>query len=290
MNRNPPFPKIQVIINPAAGQNEPILNTLNQVFRQHQVDWQVAITQGPEDAQRLAEEAVAAGVDLVAGYGGDGTLMEIANGLRESGIPLGILPGGTGNSVAREFGIPPNLAQAAELLCQSPTIRPIDVGQVNGRYFLLHIYTGMRASQRATRDAKDSWGIFAYLLSALRVMTDPRVTNYSLTVDGVVVEEEGIVCIAINMLGLGLPFMETVNPVDGMLDVIIIKKAALAALPRLFKLEDLTSELLGHWQGQEITLHTDVAQTVWLDGEAGGETPFTAVIVPEALQVVVPTD
>ena len=134
----PPFQKIQVIINPAAGQDEPILNTLNQVFQEYGVEWQVAITRHSGDARRLAKAAATDGFDLVAGYGGDGTLMEIANGLQDSGIPLGVLPGGTGNSLARELNIPLDLAQAAELLCQAPNVRQIDLGRINDRYFLLH--------------------------------------------------------------------------------------------------------------------------------------------------------
>ncbi|MEJ2747582.1 MAG: diacylglycerol kinase family lipid kinase [Anaerolineae bacterium] len=283
------FQKIQVIINPAAGQDEPILNTLNQVFQEYGVEWQVAITRHSGDAQRLAEAAAAGGFDLVAGYGGDGTLMEIANGLQGSGIPLGVLPGGTGNSLARELNIPMGLAQAAELLCQAPNVRQIDLGQINDRYFLLHVYAGLKPSQQASRDLKDSLGIFAYLLPVLRVITDPQVTRYSLTIDGTEVEEEGIVCIIVNAPGLGinLPFIKSINPEDGLLDIILVKTAALSAVPKVLE-GKMPDELFCHWRGREIALHADTAQEVWADGEAVGKTPFTAVAAPKALRVVTP--
>jgi YegS/Rv2252/BmrU family lipid kinase len=281
--------QIQVIINPAAGQDEPILNTLNRVFQKYDVAWQAAITHDSGDAQRLAQEAVAAGVDLVAGYGGDGTLMEIVNGLRDSDIPLGILPGGTGNSIARELGIPFNLAQAAELLCQAPSIRQMDLGQVGDRCFLLHVYTGVRPSQRASRDLKNRLSIFAYLLPVLRVLQDPQITRYSLTIDDLEIEQEGIVCLITNVLSLGidLSFTKTINPEDGLLDVFLVKKAALPALPNLLELTS-ADDLMQHWRGREISLRTDVVQNVWIDGEAGGETPITAVAVPQALRIIVP--
>ncbi len=70
-----PYPKVHVVINPAAGQDEPILNVLNHVFHPAGVDWDNSLTHKSGDATRLAAEAAASGVDLVAAYGGDGTQM-----------------------------------------------------------------------------------------------------------------------------------------------------------------------------------------------------------------------
>ena len=109
---NLPYKRIHVVINPAAGHDEPILNVLNSVFRPAGVKWDVSITQDSGDATRLTKEAVALGVDLVAGYGGDGTQMEVANGLLDSGIPQAILPGGTGNAMAHDLKVPLNLKTA----------------------------------------------------------------------------------------------------------------------------------------------------------------------------------
>lgn len=279
--------KLHVIINPASGRDRPILNTLNRVFGNHGLAWDVSVTHGPDDAERLARKAVAAGADLVAGYGGDGTLMGIANGLIESDVPLGILPGGTGNSVARELDIPMDLAQAAELLCQEADVRRIDLGCTGDRYFLLHLYAGLQPSQRAERELKDSVGVIAYLVSALRVLQDPQVTRYALTIDGQEIEEDGIVCLVFNTLNVGidLPFTKTIRPDDGLLDLVLIKKASLAVLATLLEREN-TDEFLRHWRGRKITVHPATAQDVWLDGEAGGKTPFTAIAVPRALRVV----
>jgi len=94
-----PYRKIHVVINPAAGKDEPILNTINKVFHKYEIDWQVSITKKFGDATRLAKQAIANGVDLVAGYGGDGTQMEIANAVMGTNTPMAILPGGTGNAM-----------------------------------------------------------------------------------------------------------------------------------------------------------------------------------------------
>ena len=120
----PPYPKVHVIINPASGPNRPILNTLNDVFRKHGVDWDVSITKRYGDATQQARDAIARGVDLVVGYGGDGTQHELANAVIGTGMPMGILPGGTGNGFAREIGIPKELDEAVELLCTSQHVPP----------------------------------------------------------------------------------------------------------------------------------------------------------------------
>ena len=86
-----PYKKVHVIINPAAGKYEPILNTINKVFHKYEIDWQVSITKKFGDATRLAKQAIAAGVDLVAGYGGDGTQMEIANAVIGGNADLYVL-------------------------------------------------------------------------------------------------------------------------------------------------------------------------------------------------------
>ncbi|NJN54481.1 MAG: acylglycerol kinase family protein [Anaerolineae bacterium] len=91
-----PGKKIHVVINPAAGKDEPILNVLNDVFHQFNIDWTVSITKKYGDATTQAREAAANGADIVAGYGGDGTQHEIANGILGTNAIMGVLPGGTG--------------------------------------------------------------------------------------------------------------------------------------------------------------------------------------------------
>ena len=91
-----PYKKVHVIINPSAGKNNTILNTLNSVFHKYGVDWQVSVTHKFGDATRYVKKAIAEGADLVAGYGGDGTQMEIANGVIGTDTPMAICLGGQG--------------------------------------------------------------------------------------------------------------------------------------------------------------------------------------------------
>jgi diacylglycerol kinase (ATP) len=163
--------KIHVVINPASGQPQPILHTLNSVFHPAGIDWDVFITKESGDAERFARRASAAGVDLVAAYGGDGTVMEAARGLFGSQTPLVILPGGTANLMSVELGIPKNLAQAAAIAVDpNSRVRVVDAGLFGGEtHFLLRVGMGFAARkvEIADRDLKDRYGVMAYSIGAL---------------------------------------------------------------------------------------------------------------------------
>ena len=99
-----------MVINPASGKDEPVLNVLNDVFHQHEdIEWTISVTKKYSDATAQAREAAEGRADLVAGYGGDGTQHEIANGILGTTAVMGVLPGGTGNGFTTELGTPKEL-------------------------------------------------------------------------------------------------------------------------------------------------------------------------------------
>ena len=110
------YKRVHVIVNPASGQDRPILKTLNSVFKESGIEWDMFLTKEAGDGIRLAKEAAAAGVDAVAVYGGDGTVREVTTGLLGTETPILILPGGTANALALTLGIPTDLGEAASLL------------------------------------------------------------------------------------------------------------------------------------------------------------------------------
>ena len=193
----PLFKRVFVIVNPASGQNETILNTLNRNFRATGLDWDIAITKKAGDATRLAQEAAASGeIDVVAIYGGDGSVMEAAAGLIGSKVPLAILPGGTNNVMSVELGVPKGLADAAALIGGAPAkIRAVDMGQMNDHLFILRVGIGYEAviNETADREMKDRYGGFAYSIAGLKALKKPPIANYKLTLDGKVEELEGSV-------------------------------------------------------------------------------------------------
>jgi diacylglycerol kinase (ATP) len=291
--------RIHVIINPAAGQPEPILHILNGVFRPTGVQWDVSITHEFGDAMRQARQAAEDGVDFVVAYGGDGTVMEVVNGLLGTEAALGIVPGGTGNVLSIELEIPQNSEEAARLLVSPDAqIRKVDVGQSGERSFVLRAYVGFDAQriQMTTREMRDRYGKMAYLIAALKAIAESKAMRYHLTLDDEDVECEGFTCIvenAGNMGVRGLSLVPNVSISDGLLDVIVIHGLdPLSLASALGSIADtpLDPDRFHHWQAREITIATDSPQAVIGDGETWGETPISVKVLPGAVRVIRPSE
>jgi len=293
--------RIQVIINPTAGQDQPILGVLNRVFHEAGVRWDVSITNQAGDARKFARAAAEAGVDVVAAYGGDGTVMEVASGLIGTNVPLAIFPGGTANVMSLELGISSDLAEASALVCNDEcAVVPIDMGQLDDNaYFILRVGTGLEAEmvEGADRELKNRLGTLAYALSALQAIQNPTVSQYHLTIDGEQIEAEGIACLICNSGNLGragIVLSSGVSVRDGLLDVFVLQQANLANLLALTRdvltQTEPTTPTLQHWQGREITLVAKPNQTIQADGEVLGQTPVSAKVLPGVVRVIVPND
>ena len=291
-----PYKKVHVIINPAAGHDEPILNVLNYVFHPAGVEWDTSLTHKSGDATRLAAEAAASGVDLVAAYGGDGTQMEVANGLLGTGVPQAILPGGTGNAMAHDLGVSLVLREAAELIVNSDKRRAIDLAKIGNQVFMLRAYAGLNADDAASREEKDKYGQLAYIQSGLNFIRYVPESHYKVTVDGEVIEGEALIVFVLNagsiggVMGMELPKVGDVDISDGYLDLYAVKKGMKplrAVSQHIFNHKGADTGVY-HWRGKEITIESDPVQDVWIDGELGGQTPFTVNAMPQALEIVVP--
>ena len=287
-----PYPHIHVIINPASGPNRPILNTLNDVFRKYGVDWDVSITKRYGDATRQAKEAIARGVDLVVGYGGDGTQHELANAVIGTGMPMGILPGGTGNGFAREIGIPKDLREAVELLCTSQNVRRVDAARVGNEYFIQRLYAGVPPESQTSRDLKERYGLLAYAITLPKQVVGASESEFRLTIDGRVTKVSGIKCYIVNSgkTGTGLSIDVDFSVSDGILDVFVVSRNPLSIIAAESRFLQLPTWQAGlhYWRGREITIDAQPEQAIWMDGEYHGNSPVTVQIVPGALAVVAP--
>ncbi len=300
----PQFKRVHIIVNPASGQDRPVLSILNEVFHPSGIDWDVFVTKEAGDGNRYAKAAVAAGIDAVGVYGGDGTVMEVASALVGTNVPLAIFPGGTANVMSVELGVPSDLAEACAVVSCGPSlIRTIDVGQYGDYYFLTRLGMGLESTviENTAREQKDRMGWLAYALSTVRELVDPKISKYRLTLDGEVVETEGLICVVANsgiitpnsgIPGRGvLSFAPGISVSDGVLDVVVVRSANLGSLLSVaasMVAGNENAEPLLHWKAREVTVEADPPQTIQLDGEILDQTPAHARIVPNALRVIVP--
>jgi diacylglycerol kinase (ATP) len=269
--------------------------------------WEVELlsTVGPGDARRLAEYGVAEGVDVVAVFGGDGTTMQAAAALVGTDIPLGVIPGGTGNLLAGNLRIPASPARAARALIGARP-RPFDLGRMERpdgpQYFAVACGAGYDARVMAgTLSAqKRRWGMGAYVATCLRLIPDLRSTVHAITIDGVEYEANAAMVLVANCGEVIPRFVKLgpgITPDDGLLDVVVMRadsfSQSLRAVWDLLRVapgEAGAGAYVGHARGREVRVETEGAQPVQLDGEPGGETPFTATVVPAAIRIMVPSD
>jgi len=291
------FDRVYVIVNPVAGSRRPVLARLPRLFEERGVQCAVSLTQRSGDGERLAQVAVAGGADLVVVLGGDGTIAEVASGLASTGVPLGIVPGGTANILAVELGIPTHWGKAFDLIFESEhRLRSLDMGRIGKRSFLIRASAGYEAAiiAKTRQPFKNRLGPWGYGIGAVRALNARLRARFRLRLDGKVCEISGFNVFIANAgsIGrLGLVLSSRIRPDDGLLDVILLDFAPPSMLRMLASAIrfDTWARALQHWQVREVTIEADSPQAVHADGEAIGRTPLTATVLPGAVEVIVPT-
>lgn len=289
--------RVHVIINPISGQPKPVLYTLNSVFQRAGVQWDVSVTHSSGDACRTAKAAAAQGVDVVAVYGGDGTVLEAATGLIGTNTPLAILPGGTANVLSVELNIPQDLEAATEIACSAESpLRSVDMGQSGERFFIQRMGIGLDADKvnLATRELKQKYGRLAYAIGWLHAAQETPITHYTLRLDGQEIECEGITCHIANSGSIGVPgltLLPDISVSDGLLDVLIIRDTRIGtalSLARLAAGKPADPEAFHHWQVREVSVVADPPQRIHGDGEMWECTPITVHVIPGAVSILTP--
>ena len=233
----------------------------------------------PDDTgERLARMAVAAGVDVVISSGGDGTVTACAAGVAGSGIPLGVLPSGTGNLLARNLGLPLQ-ADAALAVALTGAERRLDVGVANGRTFVVMAGIGFDAAllSSVSEQLKMRVGWHAYALSGMRHLWD-RLTRVELRIDGgppVRRLASDVVVGNVGTLQRNLRLLPDAVPDDGLLDVAVITAWGVGAwiglVVDVLLLRRKTSRLT-HLTCRELVVDTRRPRPWEVDGEVIGPT------------------
>ena len=291
-----------LITNPAAARTDArAVTAIRETLRGGGWDVEALATLGPKDARRFAAEARDQNFDVLVSYGGDGTAMQIASAIVGTGIPLGLVPGGTGNLLAGNLRLPRNAAKAARALL---TARPhaIDLG-VSDRpdgphYFAVASGTGFDAELMAETSAaaKQRWKFGAYVAHAVAKLSGVRSARHRITVDGEAHEVGAAMLLVLNCGELIPPFVrlgKNISPDDGWLDVVALHADGIAqSVAAVWDLFRGSANGAGRvWWGRGKTIRVEVVgdtpRRVQLDGEVVGDTPFEARILPGALTVLV---
>jgi diacylglycerol kinase (ATP) len=255
------------------------------------------------DATRLARGAAEAGFDAVWVAGGDGTVGEAVNGLVHSKTALGVLPVGTGNVWAKQLRLhtytlthPFRLREAAVAQTEG-CVRSVDVGRVNGRYFLLWAGLGFDALVTSELEPRPRpikrLGPLPYIVAAVTLARDYSGVRTRILMDGRTIRGRTILVVVSNVQDYALfRISKQARMDDGLLDVLIFKGLGFSYILRhaakIFSGRHLQDPRTIHRQVRSITVVSDVPISVQADGDPLGTTPVTLNVVPRALRVLVP--
>ena len=250
----------------------------------------------PDDL-RASINTHAKGADLIIVGGGDGTLNAAVSGILDTKLPLGILPMGTANDLARTLGIPPDINAAMDIIAAGNT-RHIDLGSVNGRpYFnVASIGLSVDLAHELTPEIKQRFGRLGYALAALRVVSRAKPFRAEIKMSGGAIKKTLSLQIAIGNgrhYGGGNLVTETADIQDGILDLYSLEyREAWHILVKFWSFrrgEHIRQAEVQDLRDTKFQISTRKPRHVNADGEIITMTPATFEIMPSALEVCVPT-
>lgn len=234
-------------------------------------------------------------LDLVIVGGGDGTLNAIVDSLVESKLPLGILPLGTANDLARTLNIPLSIPEACNVIANGQ-LKYIDLGWVNGKYFFNVASMGLSVdiTQRLSKGLKRRWGILAYALTAMKVISKTRRFHAEIRVNGESIKFKTIQIAVGNgrYYGGGMMIAEDAAIDDQRLDLYSLElQHWWQIFPLIWKLPKGEHAMLHYVRGitgEEIEIYTRKPYDINTDGEITTITPAKFKVIPRALGVMTP--
>jgi diacylglycerol kinase (ATP) len=291
---------IAIIINPISGGVRPDAargraELASAIVDRHGDPAEVFVTERAGHARELTRAAVARGARLVMAWGGDGTINEVASTLAFGEIPLGIVPAGSGNGLARQLGIP---RQPADAIRQAIAAEPrrIDVGELGDRLFVNAAGVGFDAhvARRFNESGSGRRGLLTYALVTVGALITYRPLEYVVTTADSRVRVRAVIVTAANSaeFGNGACIAPGARVDDGLLDLVVVEERSrlrtIGSVPRLF------NGTVGGAPGCSIrrvtraTIESERPMTFHVDGEpAAGGTSLLLRIHPGALYVCV---
>jgi len=286
---------LALLVNPASahGGALKLLPRLEQALDERRISFRVERTRGLEHGIELALQAAEAG-EVPVVVSGDGLIGAVGGALAGSETPLGIVPGGRGNDLARVLGISAEPGEAAATLAAGKT-RRIDVGEVNGKPFLGIVSVGFDsvANERANQTR---WlrGNLVYAYAGVRTLLGWKPARFTIAIGERRERISGYsVSVANNKaFGGGMFVAPDADLEDGKFDVVTIsdvgKLRFLSNLPRVFKGTHVEEDEVRVFRASRLEVSASRPFPVYADGEHLTDAPASLRVLPRALSVIVP--
>ncbi len=284
-----------LLVNPSAGGGRvsELLPKVEAAMAAAGLEHRTVMTTGIEHGCEQAL-AGAAGGEIPVVMSGDGLIGQVGGALAGGTVPMGVIPGGRGNDLARVLEIPTEPAPAVEVLAGGTT-REIDVGVVNDRRFLCIASCGFDSdANRIANEAKWIKGNLVYAYAALRALIAWKPATFTLESDGERRRFTGYSVGACNSkaYGGGMLVAPDAELDDGLLDVEVSgnvgKLRFLRGLGKIFAGEHREILEVTSWHASEVRIEADRPFAVYADGDHIADLPATVSLLPRALRVIVP--
>jgi YegS/Rv2252/BmrU family lipid kinase len=286
---------LALLVNPASahGRTLKLLPRLEQELDTRRIPFRVERTRGLEDGVERALHAAEAG-EIPVVVSGDGLVGAIGGALAGSEVPLGIVPGGRGNDLARVLGIPSEPEAAVATLAAGQT-RRIDVGEVNGKRFLGIVSVGFDSeANRLANETRWLRGNLVYAYAGVRTLLGWKPARFTLAVGE---ERQRISGYSVSVanskaFGGGMFIAPDANLSDGEFDVVAVgevgKLRFLGNLPKVFKGTHVEEDEVRVFRASRLELNASRPFPVYADGEHLTDLPARLRVLPRALSVIVP--
>ena len=290
---------VGVIINPISGRGRRAsigdrVSLAEDALRMAELDGEVAVTERRSHGRDLARSFIERQVETVVVWGGDGTINEVASEVAFRGPALGIVPGGSGNGLARELRLPrePRLAFRTALRGRP---RSIDAGELGGRLFFNVAGVGLDAVLADQFNARTTRGPLGYFISTVREVMTYESGYYVLRASDVAISQTALVVALANtrQYGNDAQIAPLARPDDGLLELVVLP--ALAPLAALWQARRLFSGTVHKVPGvrmqsiRQVEIASDALETFHVDGEVvAASGTLSARVHPHALPVRAP--
>jgi YegS/Rv2252/BmrU family lipid kinase len=290
-----PANRYSLLVNPSAGAGLALkrLPEIEAEMRRHELPYRIVRTTGVEHGCERALAAAAAG-EIPVVVSGDGLIGKVGGALAGGGVPLGVIPGGRGNDLARVVGIPVEPAGAVAVLARGER-RRIDVGEANDGRFLCIASCGFDSdANRIANEARAIRGPLVYAYAALKALAQWRPARFTVTVDGVEHAFTGYSVVVANSkaYGGGMFVAPDAELDDGLLDVVLTghvsKRLFLQGLPKVFRGEHVHEPQVEVTRGATVEVRADRGFAVYADGDHLTDLPLTARVLAGALELIAP--
>lgn len=284
--------KILFIINPGSGsKNINYKDEITTFCSSKPVVFDFYILQKPINVEALDEYIKRSNTEKVVAVGGDGTISLVSKILSNTHIPLGIIPAGSANGLATEFGIPPNLNHALDVVMHGkPT--PIDTILINNMYHCIHLSDiGINAQLIMNFDKGHTRGQIGYGKVALKTIYEKEVMQVKLFNKGKYIERKAIMVVIANAGKYGTG--ATINPYgemdDKVFEVIVVKKVRLGTIVRMLLSKAFKPNNIETYHCKNIHIATKKKIHFQVDGEYLGKTDYVkAKILPHSVTMLLP--